>query len=191
MNSSGVDTTVNAAPAVHSKSDHARVDATVDTRAPIIDGPCNVSSLPRVNTPPVRGHSNWRTLLLRADVDWPLPTNDSKFDQESIAAYSLTSGTTGLPKTALISHRSVVAQAALLEDQFGARPYQVLSTAPSKHHRTHTDTCDSHHSSSACLSFMRLHHPWRWYYHSDWAFRLSSCPNGPYRSICEQLRRTP
>ncbi|ETI24068.1 hypothetical protein G647_03437 [Cladophialophora carrionii CBS 160.54] len=68
--------------------------------------------------------ASWRTLLLRDETDSPPPTNDGKFDQESIAVYSLTSGTTGLPKTALISHRSVVAQTALLEDQFGATPYQ-------------------------------------------------------------------
>ncbi|OCT45526.1 hypothetical protein CLCR_01475 [Cladophialophora carrionii] len=106
--------------------DYARVAATIEARPPIFDGPCDVLSLPRSDTPPFRGHSSWRTLLLRDAIDSPPPTNDGKFDQESIAVYSLTSGTTGLPKTALISHRSVVAQTALLEDQFGATPYQLI-----------------------------------------------------------------
>ncbi|EXJ61091.1 hypothetical protein A1O7_05244 [Cladophialophora yegresii CBS 114405] len=106
--------------------DYARVAATMEAGSPIVGGPCNVFSLPRSDIPPIRGHSSWRTLLLRDEIDSPLPTNDGKFNQESIAVYSLTSGTTGLPKTALISHRSIVVQTALLEDQLGATPHQPL-----------------------------------------------------------------
>ena len=48
-----------------------------------------------------------------------------KAPPESTAAYSTTSGTTGLPKIAKISHRAIVAQVSAIDFSFKERDYEV------------------------------------------------------------------
>ena len=110
--------------------DCSSVDAsTKATAATPLDDVDHLKAVNMTNhgTPHVRGHSSWRTLLLEVDSDRTIVEEDTKLDQARIAVYAMTSGTTGLPKAAAIAHRSIVAQTALLEDQFSTRPYQVLS----------------------------------------------------------------
>ncbi|KAK5312292.1 hypothetical protein LTR93_011381 [Exophiala xenobiotica] len=63
------------------------------------------------------GCQSWRALLQCGEHDWKRP------EPSQIAAYAMTSGTTGLPKAAMLSRRSIVAQIATLEREFGAKPY--------------------------------------------------------------------
>ncbi|EXJ80060.1 hypothetical protein A1O3_08346 [Capronia epimyces CBS 606.96] len=76
------------------------------------------------NAPPVDGCRDWWTLLVGGECDWNSTSDEGKSVQDRVAVYSMTSGTTGLPKAAMIPHRSIVAQSVLLEGQFHARPYQ-------------------------------------------------------------------
>ncbi|OAP57860.1 hypothetical protein AYL99_08598 [Fonsecaea erecta] len=71
-----------------------------------------------------RGYASWRTLLLGAECSWSARAADGKADQERIAVYAMTSGTTGLPKAAMISHRYIVALTSTLEDAFRSRQYR-------------------------------------------------------------------
>jgi acyl-CoA synthetase (AMP-forming)/AMP-acid ligase II len=80
--------------------------------------------------PPNPGYPSWRTLLKAQETDWSAYAGKTEFDPENIAVYGMTSGTTGLPKAALISHRSIVAQSTLLEHQYRGRTYQVRSPDP-------------------------------------------------------------
>ncbi|KAH0828470.1 hypothetical protein AYO21_00395 [Fonsecaea monophora] len=71
-----------------------------------------------------RDYASWRTLLREPAADWYVRAADGKPDQEDIAVYAMTSGTTGLPKAAMISHRYIVALTATLEATFRRRPYR-------------------------------------------------------------------
>ncbi|OQV07844.1 AMP-binding enzyme domain-containing protein [Cladophialophora immunda] len=71
-----------------------------------------------------RAYASWRALLLEPDGDWYARTANRKPDPECIAVYAMTSGTTGLPKAAMISHRYIVALTSTLEDVFRSRPYR-------------------------------------------------------------------
>ncbi|EXJ93290.1 hypothetical protein A1O1_01682 [Capronia coronata CBS 617.96] len=84
-----------------------------------------VVDLPK-QTPPVDGCRTWWTLLVNGENDWSGPSDDDDDASvnERIAVYSMTSGTTGLPKAAMIPHRSIVTQSTLLERQFDARSYE-------------------------------------------------------------------
>ena len=116
----------------------------------------------------VEGCRSWRVLLLDCECDWSPPTQDtgSESAQSRLAVYAMTSGTTGLPKAALIPHRCIVAQTSMLEGQFNARPYQVLSCPGIPAFlKIPAEVFHSHHSSSVCLSFMHLRHLWPLSYH--------------------------
>ncbi|KIW99448.1 uncharacterized protein Z518_11187 [Rhinocladiella mackenziei CBS 650.93] len=99
---------------------------------PIIDAAsqCNIatSNIFFVGTqdiPHVHGCRSWRTLLIDCECDWSASNqHDAHSAPNRVAVYAMTSGTTGLPKVAMISHRYVVAQTVFLESQFDARPYQ-------------------------------------------------------------------
>ncbi|KIW09674.1 hypothetical protein PV08_12061 [Exophiala spinifera] len=64
-----------------------------------------------------KGCRSWEDLLRCGEDDWERP------EPSQIAAYAMTSGTTGLPKAAMLSHRSIVSQTATLENEFRAKTY--------------------------------------------------------------------
>ena len=67
----------------------------------------------------ITGHgSSWRVLLTHGEEHWVGAADVP-------ALYATTSGTTGLPKVASISHRSVIARAAMVEHLFQDRSYEV------------------------------------------------------------------
>ena len=124
-------TTKNTLPkneSPNSTSHHTSSDITVKISDLLTVSPIVATG----NTPLCSGHPSWRTLLLDHEIDWPQSGEDGIIDRHSIAVYGMTSGTTGLPKAAMISHRAIVAQTALLEDLFRARPYQVQPPSPSR-----------------------------------------------------------
>ena len=57
--------------------------------------------------------------------EWSTFGQDETKARDSIALLGATSGTTGLPKAAALSHQYVVAQAATIKENEGERPYQV------------------------------------------------------------------
>lgn len=79
----------------------------------------------QAHTPSIDGCRDWWTLLVHGESDWNGPPDDGSSVHDRIAVYSMTSGTTGLPKAAMIPHRSIIAQTAALAGIFNARPYQV------------------------------------------------------------------
>ncbi|KAK5211581.1 hypothetical protein LTR47_005304 [Exophiala xenobiotica] len=74
---------------------------------------------------PLHECRNWRTLLVEEGNNTLGPSSEhGRSLQDRVAVYAMTSGTTGLPKAAVIPHRYIVAQAAALEDPYKARNYQ-------------------------------------------------------------------
>ena len=69
------------------------------------------------------GYVSWSRLLEYGEEDW-LAFDDKAKSQSTIAALNSTSGTTGLPKMAAISHYSYVAQNIQLYDS-GEKSYEV------------------------------------------------------------------
>jgi acyl-CoA synthetase (AMP-forming)/AMP-acid ligase II len=137
-------------------------------------------------------YDDWRTLLgIGKNPKMEKIFENSDSEQSRIVMYGLTSGTTGMPKAAMVSCRSVVAQASLIEDQFNARTYQVPSPAPRRKLKETILTLRSRSSSYACQSSMRSLHRWPLYYHSDLACRHISFPDGRHRNTFRPLRSTP
>lgn len=66
---------------------------------------------------------SWRSLLNYGSKDWA-PFDDERKSKETVAALYATSGTSGLPKFAMITHRNMIA-ASLLLHGVEARTYQV------------------------------------------------------------------
>jgi long-subunit acyl-CoA synthetase (AMP-forming) len=62
-------------------------------------------------------------LLLHGEADWITFDNEAKA-KNTIAALLTTSGTTGLPKSAVISHYAFVSQGVMLQ-AFEDKPYEV------------------------------------------------------------------
>ena len=58
------------------------------------------------------GFSSWRTLLSQGEEEW-VRFNDIETAQKTEAARLFSSGTTGLPKAAMISHHNLIAQHTL------------------------------------------------------------------------------
>ena len=65
---------------------------------------------------------SWEELLKYGESDWAIIENTRKA-KTTIAAFSFTSGTTGLPKAAMISHSYAVSQSSALLS--GDKPYEV------------------------------------------------------------------
>jgi acyl-CoA synthetase (AMP-forming)/AMP-acid ligase II len=104
----------------------------------------------------------WRTLLQYGEYDYESHNPHEDSSQYRVAVYAMTSGTTGLPKAAMISHRYMVAQTTMLEHRLTSRTYEVLpsQTPPPQS----SDIVDSRHNSSAYLSFTPLRHLWHLYF---------------------------
>jgi long-subunit acyl-CoA synthetase (AMP-forming) len=82
-------------------------------------------------------------LLNHGQDDWStIATGDELFSSK-IAAYCSTSGTTGLPKAAAITHSYLVSQAAMVHEGLKSRKYQVC---PRPHGYRHADNCGSRSS---------------------------------------------
>lgn len=69
------------------------------------------------------GMRSWRELLAHGEEDW-VRFDDLKTSKETAAARLFSSGTTGLPKAAVISHYNLVAQHEAAWEAY-PRPYQV------------------------------------------------------------------
>jgi 4-coumarate--CoA ligase len=69
------------------------------------------------------GYASWEELLQHGESDW-VQFDDEQSAQNTAAAISSTSGTTGLPKGALLSHQNLVAQNIVITSQ-GTKPYEV------------------------------------------------------------------
>jgi acyl-CoA synthetase (AMP-forming)/AMP-acid ligase II len=121
----------------------------------------NIFSVESWEEEPIPECRDWQTLLIEAEDDAPSTLEDGEPVQDRVAVYAMTSGTTGLPKAAMIPHRYIVAQTSVLEGQFNARAYQVLSSSRHPALGTiHADLFHSHPSSYAYLSFTPSRHPW-------------------------------
>ncbi len=68
-------------------------------------------------------HHSWKELLAYGERDWTT-FNEPEQAKTTIAALLSTSGTTGLPKAAMISHHSLVMQNIILNDA-RQKPYDV------------------------------------------------------------------
>ena len=69
------------------------------------------------------GFRSWRELLTHGEADW-VRFNDLETCKTTTAARLFSSGTTGLPKAAEISHRNLIAQHTLVYEA-QPQPYQV------------------------------------------------------------------
>ena len=75
-------------------------------------------------------HDSWLQLLNCGEQDWVHFGQDEEEAKDTIAVYGSTSGTSGLPKAAIIPHQYVVAQSLMIEDQLKGRPYEVCCKVP-------------------------------------------------------------
>lgn len=66
---------------------------------------------------------SWEDLFAHGEADW-VSFDDEKTARDTPAARLFSSGTTGLPKAATLTHRNLVAQHELAFEQ-NRRPYQV------------------------------------------------------------------
>ena len=76
------------------------------------------------------GKQSWRSLLLHGECDWNTHPGQYSNIGHKPASLCSTSGTTGVPKAAVATHRFIVAQAAMLEQRFKHKPYEVPSFFP-------------------------------------------------------------
>lgn len=69
------------------------------------------------------GHKSWEELLKHGEQDW-VRFDDRKTCENTTAARLFSSGTTGLPKAAVLSHRNFIAQHTFVFDVVPV-PYEV------------------------------------------------------------------
>ena len=72
---------------------------------------------------PVQNQS-WNVLLRFGEQEWT-KIKDEHEQESTIAALASTSGTTGLPKAAKISHRYLVAQSIMIQERKRGSPHKV------------------------------------------------------------------
>ncbi|KAI9736311.1 MAG: hypothetical protein M1834_001197 [Cirrosporium novae-zelandiae] len=75
-----------------------------------------------------QGMKSWRTLLDNEEEDW-IRFDDLETSRRTPAALLFSSGTTGLPKAAILSHYNLVAQHTLVYEA-NPRPYQMIRLIP-------------------------------------------------------------
>lgn len=73
------------------------------------------------------GFQSWEVLCENGEEDW-VSFNDEARAKETVAALGSTSGTTGLPKAAIQSHKHFVSQNSMIATHNGKRPYEVRPT---------------------------------------------------------------
>lgn len=71
------------------------------------------------------GFKSWKTLLEHGEEDW-VRFDDLETAKNTSAGHMFSSGTTGLPKAAYLSHYNVIAQHVLIND-WKPKPYEVYS----------------------------------------------------------------
>ena len=69
---------------------------------------------------------SWKALMAFGEADWDTFTEPDQA-QNTTAALMSTSGTSGFPKAAMISHASMIVQTVMLDDA-KQKPYQVTIT---------------------------------------------------------------
>lgn len=94
----------------------------------------------------IHGESNWVKFHTAGDA------------KNTTAALLLTSGTTGLPKAAMISHYSLVMLNILLNDS-GRKPYDVASSFTPLQSIRLADSLDRYQDSSVCPCFTCIPSP--------------------------------
>ena len=70
-----------------------------------------------------KGFRSWKELLKHGEKDW-VRFDDEKLSKQTTAARLFSSGTTGLPKAAVISHYNLVAQHTLVHE-YKTKPWRV------------------------------------------------------------------
>jgi long-subunit acyl-CoA synthetase (AMP-forming) len=68
-------------------------------------------------------HQSWKVLLCFGEQEW-IKIEDEGEQASTIAALGSTSGTTGLPKAAKISHRYLVAQSIMIQEGKRGSPHE-------------------------------------------------------------------
>ena len=85
----------------------------------------NVFVLARPETPLSQGYRSWEELLQHGEADWVRLNGKTRKSDIAVALFS-TSGTTGLPKMAARSHKSLIAESIAIKDPT-TKPYQVYA----------------------------------------------------------------
>ena len=70
-----------------------------------------------------KGFKSWRTLLEHGEEDWER-FDDAEISKKTTAARMFSSGTTGLPKAAMLTHYNLIAQHIQIND-WKPKPYEV------------------------------------------------------------------
>jgi 4-coumarate--CoA ligase len=68
-------------------------------------------------------HQSWKVLLRFGEQEWT-KIEDEREQESTIAVLGSTSGTTGLPKAAKISHRFLVAQSIMIQERKRGSPHE-------------------------------------------------------------------
>lgn len=88
---------------------------------------------PGQSVPKESGLKSWRTLLTDQEEDW-IRFDDLQSSRDTVVQLYYTSGTTGLPKCAMTTHRNMVAEHQLFyEANPRSYPYRILICMPMFH----------------------------------------------------------
>lgn len=82
----------------------------------------NIFVFDAVDKGPFEGLRSWQELLEHGEQDW-VRFKDPQSDETTIAMYAFTSGSTGLPKAAMITHKYLVYMAWAIQSR--GKPYEV------------------------------------------------------------------